>query len=145
MFALDRCAKATIDDDIGVILRSNKKIHGWHEVFKKHLGDQMVSARYSYDEISPFGTRVPHYDYLRETPVKILRYEDAKGQQFRDVFVIADDVLMQDPNGMACFYVGVTRAERLLYVLYQGKKPAFLVDVDPDVYETSDTIANIGF
>ena len=45
---------------------------------------------------------------------------------------------MNDPLGMSCFYVGVTRAERYLYVLYQGGKPAFLENVDPDVYRTSD-------
>ncbi len=137
-YILERCQKATVDDDIGIVLRSNQQIHRWYQHFKNVLGDNMVSARYSYDTLSPFGIPTSHYDYLRETPVKIVRYEDAKGQQFRDVYVIADDALMNDPLGMSCFYVGVTRAERYLYVLYQGGKPAFLENVDPDVYRTSD-------
>jgi DNA helicase IV len=137
-YILERCKKATVDDDIGIILRSNRQIHEWYQFFTKNLPKGKVSARYSYDEPTPFGLSKSYYDYLRETPVKILRYEDAKGQQFRDVYVIADDALMNDPKGMNCFYVGVTRAERYLYVLYQGKKPVFLANVDPDVYRTSD-------
>ena len=143
-YILERCQKATADDDIGVVLRSNRQIHEWYKYFSGRLVDGMVSARYSYDALTPFGLPTSYYDYLRETPVKILRYEDAKGQQFRDVYVIADETLMNDPQGMSCFYVGVTRAERYLYVLYQGVKPAFLANIDPDVYRTSD-IQEINF
>lgn len=137
-YVLERCAKATIDDDVGIVLRSNRKIHDWYEFLSNALGRGMVSARYSYDDVSPFGFTTSHYDYLRETPIKILRYEDAKGQQFRDVYLIADDSLMVDNDSLACFYVGVTRAERYLYVMYVGEKPAFLENVDPDLYETQD-------
>lgn len=144
-YILERCTKATVDDDIGVILRSNRQIHRWYEFFSAQLGRSMVSARYSYDETTPFGMQHSCYDYLRQTPIKILRYEDAKGQQFRDVYIIADQTLMQNPLGMECFYVGVTRAERFLYVLYDGQMPAFLQNVDPDTFETSDTSTTIEF
>ena len=136
-YIFDRCAKATIDDDIGIVLRSNRKIREWYDYLNDLLPGK-VSARYSYEEISPWGFSESHYDYLRETPIKILRYEDAKGQQFRDVFLIADDSLMTDSESLSCFYVGVTRAERYLYVLYTGSKPAFLENVDPDLYAEQD-------
>ena len=144
-YILERCTKATVDDDIGIVLRSNRQIHRWYDFFSGQLGRGMVSARYSYDETTPFGTPHSCYDYLRQTPIKILRYEDAKGQQFRDVYIIADQALMQNPLGMECFYVGVTRAERFLYVLYDGQMPAFLQNVDPATFETSDMSTTIEF
>ena len=43
-----------------------------------------------------------------------------------------------DTESLSCFYVGVTRAERYLYVLYTGGKPAFLENIDPDLYAEQD-------
>ena len=94
-----------------------------------------VSARYSID-----GTELQSddYDYLRNTPVKIMTYENAKGQQFRDVYLIGTDDILRDPEGLNRFYVGVTRAERFLRIMYTGQLPSFLQNIDPDLYVTHD-------
>ena len=48
-------------------------------------------------------------------------------------FVGTNDI-QNDPEGLNRFYVGVTRAERFLRIMYSGQLPAFLQNVDPDLY-----------
>ena len=67
-----------------------------------------------------------------------MTYENAKGQQFRDVFIVGTDDILKDPEGLNRFYVGVTRAERFLRIMYSGQLPTFLQNVDPDLYVTND-------
>ena len=124
--------RATIDDDVGIILRTNDEVRSFYDNLKS-MGN--VSARYNIegDEGCP-----DDYKYLRNTPVKIMTYENAKGQQFRDVYLIGSDDILRDPEGLNRFYVGVTRAERFLRIMYAGQLPTFLQNIDPDLYETSE-------
>ena len=94
-----------------------------------------ASARFN---IVGDAVRPDDYDYLRNTPVKIMTYENAKGQQFRDVYLIGSDDILRDPEGLNRFYVGVTRAERFLRIMYTEQLPTFLQNVDPDLYVTHD-------
>ena len=123
-----RAIKATLDDDVAIILRTNDDVKRFYDNLK---GMGNVSARWTFP-----GTR--DYDYLQNTPVKIMTYENAKGQQFRDVFIVGTDDILKDPEGLNRFYVGVTRAERFLRVMYSGQLPTFLQNVDPDLYVTND-------
>lgn len=120
-----RAISATTDDDTGIILRTNDEVKVFYDALR---GMGNVSARYS---ISPDSR---DYRYLQNTPVKIMTYENAKGQQFRDVYLLADKVNALAKEELNRFYVGVTRAERFLRILYSGNKPAFLANVDPDLY-----------
>ena len=124
--------RATTDDDVGIILRTNAEVRSFYDELN---GMGNVSARYSID-----GTELQSddYDYLRNTPVKIMTYENAKGQQFRDVYLIGTDDILRDPEGLNRFYVGVTRAERFLRIMYTGQLPSFLQNIDPDLYVTHD-------
>ena len=130
------CITATLDDDIGIILRSNEEVKRIYEGSTqfghkglKGLGN--VSARYS---INGNGYTPDDYTYLRNTPVKIMTYENAKGQQFRDVFLIGSEDALNDPQGLNRFYVGVTRAERFLRILHIGAVPSFIQSIDPDLW-----------
>lgn len=122
-----RCVKASSDDDVGIILRTNEEVSRYYEALNG-LGN--VSARYSRNDLD--------YHYLSNTAVKIMTYENAKGQQFRDVYLIGTDEILKDPEGLNRFYVGVTRAERFLRIMYAGQMPTFLQNVDPDLYNVSD-------
>ena len=123
-----RAIKATPDDDVAIILRTNEDVKRFYDALR---GMGNVSARWSFQ-----GTR--DYNYLQNTPVKIMTYENAKGQQFRDVFLIASDNILGDNEGLNRFYVGVTRAERFLRIMYSGQLPTFLQNIDPDLYVTTD-------
>lgn len=122
-----RCVKATLDDDVGIILRTNDDVKKFYSQLKG-LGN--VSARYNISK--------DDHAYLQNTPVKIMTYENAKGQQFRDVFLIGSEEILKDPDGLNRFYVGVTRAERFLRILYSGALPSFLQNIDPDLYNISE-------
>ena len=124
--------RATTDDDVGIILRTNDEVRWFYE---KLRGMGNVSARFS---IAGNELQSDDYDYLSNTPVKIMTYENAKGQQFRDVYLIGSDDILRDPEGLNRFYVGVTRAERFLRIMYTGQLPTFLQNVDPDLYVTHD-------
>ena len=160
-----RVIKANIDDDVAIILRTNEDVKRFYEKLSS-LG--RVSARFSTVERRIFLTpeeakeyvmrvnrdariratqtetngnevKIERYNYLQNTStVKIMTYENAKGQQFRDVFLVASNDILRDTEGLNRFYVGVTRAERYLRILYSGQKPTFLQNVDPDLYVTND-------
>lgn len=159
-----RAIKATLDDDVAIILRTNEDVKRFYEALK---GMSNVSARYSIEEKRDFETSeeaskcviyenkkpnvkakrdknnskaviVEKYSYLENTPVKIMTYENAKGQQFRDVFLVGTNDIQNDPEGLNRFYVGVTRTERFLRIMYSGQLPAFLQNVDPDLYVITD-------
>lgn len=126
-----RVVKATLDDDVGIILRTNQAVRTMYDALR---GMGNVSARYSYNDAN-LGDR---YMYLRDTPVKIMTYENAKGQQFRDVYLVGSNSILQDPEGLNRFYVGVTRAERFLRIMYTGPMPTFLQNIDPELYNTAE-------
>lgn len=126
-----RVVNATLDDDVGIILRTNQEVE---RMYNELCGLGNVSARYSYNN-ADLGDR---YMYLRDTPVKIMTYENAKGQQFRDVYLIGSDSILQDTNGLNRFYVGVTRAERFLRIMYTGPMPTFLQNIDPELYNIAE-------
>lgn len=130
-----RAIKATHDDDVGIILRTNEEVYTFFDMLK---GMGNVSARYNKVRVTDGESEWEEYDYLRDTPVKIMTYENAKGQQFRDVFLVGSNDILRDKEGLNRFYVGVTRAERYLRILYSGQKPTFLQNVDPDLYVTND-------
>lgn len=130
------CINATLDDDVGIILRSNEEVRRFYEGSPQlgHSGLRglgNVSARYSIDGN---GCMPDDYRYLRNTPVKIMTYENAKGQQFRDVFLIGSEDVLTDEQGLNRFYVGVTRAERFLRILHTGAVPSFIQSIDPDLW-----------
>ncbi len=127
-----RVIKATIEDDVGIILRTNDEVRSFYNDLR---GMGNASARFN---IVGDAVRPDDYDYLRNTPVKIMTYENAKGQQFRDVYLIGSDDILRDPKGLNRFYVGVTRAERFLRIMYTGQLPTYLQNVDPDLYVTHD-------
>ena len=127
-----RVIKATSDDDVGIILRTNDEVRSFYNELR---GMGNASARFN---IVGDAVRPDDYDYLRNTPVKIMTYENAKGQQFRDVYLIGTDDILRDPEGLNRFYVGVTRAERFLRIMYTGQLPTFLQNVDPDLFVTHD-------
>lgn len=164
-FIRERAIKANIDDDVAIILRTNEDVKRFYE---KLLSMGNVSARFSTVERRVFPTpeeakefvactnraigvrakqtgptetevTIERYNYLQNTStVKIMTYENAKGQQFRDVFLIGSNDILNDPEGLNRFYVGVTRAERYLRIMYSGPLPTFLQNVDPDLYVTTD-------
>ena len=159
-----RITRATMDDDVGIIMRTNEEVKSFYNALR---GMGNVSARFNIlsrqlfktpeeardfvertnkrqgfkarqDPTNPREVEVGEYEYLKNTPVKIMTYENAKGQQFRDVYLIGTDRLLRDTQGLNRFYVGVTRAERFLRIMYSGQLPAFLQNVDPDLYVTHD-------
>ena len=129
-----RAIRATLDDDVGIILRTNEDVYRF---FNELRGMGNVSARYNV-RVFDGESEWEEYEYLSDTPVKIMTYENAKGQQFRDVFLIASNDIKKDKEGFNRFYVGVTRAERFLRIMYSGQKPTFLENIDPDLFVTTD-------
>ena len=79
-----------------------------------------------------------HWNYLSETRVKIMTYEKIKGRQFEVVFLYVNGELT--PEMIKRFYVGVTRSERFLYVLYSDDMPSVLRQIPLSDYETTDNI-----
>ena len=81
-----------------------------------------------------------HWSHLYPTPVKIMTYEKIKGQQFETVFLFVSGELSAEM--VKRFYVGVTRAERFLYVLYTDPMPSVLRQIPEALYSTTDEVGD---
>lgn len=123
--------------DVAIVLPYNKAVRDYYGTLSRQLGDDAVSASWEI-RTRPGEPRREgvHYSYLRDTRVKIMTYEKIKGQQFETVFLLVRGEM--DAEDVERFYVGVTRAERFLYVLCAGSMPACLRSVPVDLYNTTD-------
>ena len=149
--------------DVAVVVPTNEDSKAASESISRQLGAYVVSASWEIGHrpesgvdaavysnlgfISPFVNSAQpkrvegvHYSYLRDTRVKIMTYEKVKGQQFETVFLLVYDEM--DAEQIKRFYVGITRAERFLYVLYTNQMPACLRQVPVELYNTTDETLN---
>lgn len=125
--------------DVAVVVPTNEDSKKMFEVLSRQLGANVVSASW---DINHNATRVKGVDFahLRDTRVKIMTYEKVKGQQFETVFLSVRGEM--NAEQIKRFYVGVTRAERFLYVLYTDPMPACLRQVPVELYNTTDETVN---
>lgn len=125
--------------DVAVVVPTNEDSKKIFEVLSRQLGANVVSASW---DINHNATRVKGVDFahLRDTRVKIMTYEKVKGQQFETVFLSVQGEM--NAEQIKRFYVGVTRAERFLYVLYTDPMPACLRQVPVELYNTTDETVN---
>ena len=123
--------------DVAIVLPYNEAVRDYYGTLSRQLGGGAVSASWEI-RTRPGEPRREgvHYSYLRDTRVKIMTYEKVKGQQFETVFLLVRGEM--DAEDVERFYVGVTRAERFLYVLCAGSMPACLRSVPVDLYNTTD-------
>lgn len=134
--ALDFMAKRIQNlglQDVGIAYPRNEEVKAAYDALARNLGGQKVSA--SYNIKSDDGN---DYSYLRDTEVKVMTYHKIKGQQFETVFLFVSGEL--SPEEVSRFYVGVTRAERFLYILYADPMPSVLRQIPQDLYSTTDDI-----
>lgn len=137
-YMVDRIRNRDLQD-VAVVVQDNEAARLTYEAMARKLGPAVVSASWDLDHESG-AVEGEDYSYLRDTRVKIMTYEKVKGQQFETVFLCAYDEL--NAEQVKRFYVGITRAERFLYVLYDGVMPACLRQVPVSLYNTSDAAMN---
>lgn len=123
--------------DVAIVLPYNEAVRDYYGTLSRQLGGDAVSASWEI-RTRPGESRREgeHYSYLRDTRVKIMTYEKVKGQQFETVFLLVSGEM--DEEDIERFYVGVTRAERFLYVLCVRPMPACLRAIPVDLYNTTD-------
>ncbi len=134
--------------DVAIIAPSNEKVKSIYSEMARQLGSGVVSASWDINDKKGPDQKVSRnrvigvdYSYLKETPVRIMTYEKVKGQQFETVFLLVDSEM--NASQVARFYVGITRAERFLYVLYTNLMPACLKQIPLELYATTDdTVKN---
>lgn len=120
--------------DVAVVVSTNEFAKCIYRCLAQRLGSLEVSASWNINS-GTGGTEGEDYAYLDDTRVKVMTYEKVKGQQFETVFLLALEEM--DAEQIKRFYVGVTRAERFLYVLCV-ELPAFLRQVPKELYNTTD-------
>lgn len=125
--------------DVAVVVMTNENARDVYAVMSRQLGNSAVSASWNIDHETG-AVEGEDYSYLRDTRVKIMTYEKVKGQQFETVFLVVDDEMGAEQ--IKRFYVGVTRAERFLYVLYFDTMPACLRQIPIELYNTTDETVN---
>ena len=125
--------------DVAVVVPTNEDSKKMFEVLSRQLGGNAVSASWDLNH-NVGAVEGVDYAYLRDTRVKIMTYEKVKGQQFETVFLSVQGEM--NAEQIKCFYVGVTRAERFLYVLYTDPMPACLRQVPVELYNTTDETVN---
>ena len=125
--------------DVAVVVPTNEDSKAVYEVMSRQLGSNAVSASWDIDH-GAGAVEDEDYSYLRDTRVKVMTYEKVKGQQFETVFLSVYDEMGVEQ--VKRFYVGITRAERFLYVLYTDPMPACLRQVPIDLYNTTDEALN---
>lgn len=119
--------------DVGIAYTTNEQVRAAYQALATELGGKKVSASWDINDEHD-------WSHLADTPVKIMTYEKIKGQQFETVFLFVSGEL--DPEMVKRFYVGVTRAERFLYILHTDPMPAVLQQVPLQFYSTSDDAGN---
>lgn len=127
--------------DVGIAFTKNEQVRTAYHKLATEIGSNNVSASWN---INPKGGAVMHrkrkeyWDYLSDTRIKIMTYEKIKGRQFEVVFLYVSGELT--PDMIKRFYVGVTRSERFLYVLYSGAMPSVLRQIPCSYYEKTDNL-----
>ena len=125
--------------DVAIVVPTNEDSKAVYEVLSRQLGSNVVSASWDIDHKAG-AVEGEDYSYLRSTRVKVMTYEKVKGQQFETVFLSVYDEMGTEQ--IKRFYVGITRAERFLYVLYTDPMPACLRQVPVELYNTTDEALN---
>lgn len=126
--------------DVGVVYATNEQVRSAYNKLAENLGSK-VSASWNIKSVDQTkGHPGENWDHLRETPIKIMTYQKIKGQQFETVFVFLSGELTLEM--VKWFYVGITRAERFLYVLYEGEMPSILRQVPIQLYNTTDEVGD---
>lgn len=126
--------------DVGIVYSSNKEVRNAYNTLATELGRRKVSASWDTENKKDARRKGESWNHLSDTSVKIMTYEKIKGQQFETVFLFVSGELTSEM--VKRFYVGVTRAERFLYILYTGPMPAVLRQVPVRFYNTSDVASN---
>lgn len=126
--------------DVGIVYSENKQVQNAYNTLATELGSRKVSASWDVGNKDSATAQHRNWSHLSDTPVKIMTYEKIKGQQFETVFIFVSGELTSEM--IKRFYVGVTRAERFLYILYTGPMPAVLRQVPVRFYNTSDVASN---
>lgn len=130
--------------DVGIAFTKNEQVRAAYHKLATEIGSSNVSANWN---VNPEETcegesvrskRGEHWNYLSDTRIKIMTYEKIKGRQFEVVFLFVSGELT--PDMIKRFYVGVTRSERFLYVLYSDAMPSILRQIPLSYYETTDTV-----
>ena len=121
--------------DVGVAYARNEDAKAAYQSLATHCGSDRVSVSYN---IGGFGGG--DYSYLKDTPVKVMTYHKIKGQQFETVFLFVSGEL--SPEQVKRLYVGVTRAERFLYILYTDPMPSVLRQIPLCLYNTTDALCD---
>jgi len=129
--------------DVGVAFSQNEQVRAAYHKLATEIGSNNVSANWNIRPDEQEGENVrskkgEHWNYLSETRVKIMTYEKIKGRQFEVVFLYVNGEL--SPEMIKRFYVGVTRSERFLYVLYSDDMPSVLRQIPLSYYEATDNI-----
>lgn len=132
--------------DVGIAFTQNEQVCAAYHKLATEIGSSGVSANWNMNpgedpEGEPKKSRKgEHWSYLSDTRVKVMTYEKIKGRQFEVVFLYVSGEL--SPEMIKRLYVGVTRSERFLYVLYSGVLPSVLRQIPLSFYETTDNIMN---
>lgn len=130
--------------DVGIAFTKNEQVRSAYHKLATEIGSSNVSANWNVNpEESNEGNAArsrkgEHWNYLSDTRIKIMTYEKIKGRQFEVVFLYVSGELT--PDMIKRFYVGVTRSERFLYVLYSDEMPSILRQIPLSYYETTDNI-----
>lgn len=126
--------------DVGIVYSRNDEVRDAYNTLATELGSRKVSASWDTENKKDARRKGVSWNHLSDTSVKIMTYEKIKGQQFETVFLFVSGELTSEM--VKRFYVGVTRAERFLYILYTGPMPAVLRQVPVRFYNTSDVASN---
>lgn len=128
--------------DVGIAYTENEQVRDAYESLARGLGGKRVSASWNIKPADPNEKTLEgvHWSHLYPTPVKIMTYEKIKGQQFETVFLFVSGELSAEM--VKRFYVGVTRAERFLYVLYTDPMPSVLRQIPEALYSTTDEVGD---
>lgn len=128
--------------DVGIAYTENEQVRAAYQALATSLGRNKVSASWDIKGLDQAGGHHEGeaWSHLTDTPIKIMTYEKIKGQQFETVFLFVSGELTAEM--VKRFYVGVTRAERFLYILYTDPMPAVLRQVPGQFYSTSDSTCN---
>lgn len=121
--------------DVGIAFPTNEDVHDGCKALGRILGSKRVSGSW---DIKSQGEN--NWSHLSETQVKVMTYQKIKGQQFETVFLFVSGEL--SPEMIKRFYVGATRAERFLYVLYTDPMPAVLRQIPVSFYSTTDEVGD---
>ena len=132
--AIKRIIQAQNLTDVGILVPHNEDVKSTYDAIKTLGGNYELR----YNDQEDWHNSKDTLNFGSSNP-KIMTYHSAKGLQFETVFLPNLEDYDDFNDNRKALYVAMTRTYKNLYIMYSGKLPDVIDNVDSSLYKTTET------